>query len=104
MFRDVSNVSDQSCNVLFDNQTLGVYSGTQVQTYKLISDKYYLLSTNDFSGFPTGDNCLTNIEIQTLPSTYDFMTPVFHLMAILSVMVIFFAAYKIILYPFFRHR
>lgn len=104
MERDITNITAQPCNVLVDNQTIETYSGTSVYTYKLVSDRYYLFETRDYSGFPTTLNCLSTSEISHLPSNYDFMTPVFNLMAIISILFIVWAGYRLIIYPFFRKR
>lgn len=104
MDRDVSGIANQPCNVLVDNQTIATYSGFQVNEYKYISNKYYLFETRDYSGMPTTLNCMTTEEIQHIPSQFDFITPVYHLMAIISVLFIFWFAYRLLIYPFFRKR
>ncbi len=104
MYRDGTEITPSTCFVTFDNQTIASYSGFQVKEYKYISNKYYLVSTRDYEGINSEYNCQTLQEIQTIPSQYDFITPVFHTMAIVSALFIFYAAYKLLIYPFFRKR
>lgn len=102
MYRDITNITDATCFVTWDNQTIAGYTGTQVKEYKYISNKYYLTETRDYSGIPNNFNCQTLQEIQSIPSQYDFITPVFHTIAIFSAIILFYMAYKLIIYPFFR--
>lgn len=104
MYRDISSVNNYQCNVIVDNQTIATYSGTQVRVYKLVSNKYYLNDTVDYSGLPTTLNCLTHDEISVLPSNYDFIMPIFYIMAIFSSIFIFYSAYRLVIYPWFRRH
>jgi len=104
MLRDVTSLTDGDCIQIFDNQTIKVWDSGDLRTYKLISDKYQLTETGDVSGggIPTGVECVTIEEIQNIPSYFDFMTPVFHFMAIVSILVIVYLAFRLILRPFYR--
>lgn len=104
MYRDVSAISEGDCIQVFDDQTIKVWDGSNLLTYKLISDKYQLVTTDDISGggVPTNVTCVEIVDISQIPSRFDFMTPVFHLMAIISVLFIVWAAYRLVLRPWYR--
>jgi len=104
VLRDVTSVEDGDCIQLFDNQTIKVWDSGDLRTYKLISDKYHLIDTSDISGggIPTNVECVTIEEIQAIPSYFDFMTPVYHLLAIVVCLAIPYLAFKLILRPFYR--
>jgi len=110
MYRDTSQItipSDPSCIYIQDDKTIILQNETldQEQIYTLIGDKYMLTKQTEFTGAQNPDVlCLTTQQLSTLPSNYDFMAPVYHNMAILSVILILFAAYKFVIYPFFRIR
>lgn len=104
MYRDVSNLNVGSCATIVDDKTIITFPDNYVNTYKLVSDKYYL-SAQTYTGvtsYPAGTVCYTEQQINQLPSQWDFITPVFHFMAIISFMVILMIAYRLIIYPFFR--
>jgi len=104
MLRDISNIEFANCNAIIDDQTIIVYNSTNnyETKYKLINDKYYETSEVVYVSIPTGTTCYTEFDISSLPSKYDFATPFYHLAAILSVLLLFYLAYKLILYPWFR--
>lgn len=102
MYRDVSLITNTDCAIILDDQTILSYSGTTLNTYKLISDKYYLSSSVTTSSYSGGSYCYTINQLNTLPSRYDFITPIYHISAIISVVFIFWAAYRLIVYPWFR--
>lgn len=106
MYRDITNVDAGTCAVIIDDNTLATFVPNQYNLYKLISNKYYLSSidTSIDGGAPVDTVCYTSAEINTLPSKFDFITPVYHLMAIISVVLIFYFAYKLILFPFWRKQ
>lgn len=104
MFRDVTNVqSDTDCVIILNDKTLQSFSTTDTTQYELVSNQYFASKIMPTS-IPGDYQCYTIAQIQTLPSTYDFITPVYHLMAIISITTIVFLAYKLILYPFFRTK
>lgn len=105
MNRDISQIADDlACYALPDNQTIVGYDGYQAFTYHIFGNKYYLSTTDDYSGMPTKLECYTYQEIESLPIQYDIITPFYHALAITSAILIFYIAYKLILYPFFRTR
>jgi len=105
MYRDVSQIpTTLNCVKIIDDKSLIVYTSDSTKIYKYIGNKYYATETFEPNTPHTEDICYTSTEIQTLPSTYDFITPIYHILAILSALAIFYFAYKLILYPFFRKR
>jgi len=102
MNRDVTQIDVGTCAQIFDDKTIITYTSTGRKVYTLVSNKYMHTRTYETSTPLEDVHCYTTEEIQTLPSTYDFMTPVFSIMSILSVLLIVYAAYRLILYPFFR--
>jgi hypothetical protein len=103
MFRDVSSVVTTTCTYIRDDKTLVDFdtsSDTQT-TYTLISNKY--LETNISivpNGLPSGSTCYTTTELEQLPSTFDFIQPIYEIIAIVSVVTLFLFAYRLILHPF----
>lgn len=108
MYRDISLLSPGGCIELVDDRTLRVFNETPTSvatTYKLIGDKY--IPTHSVPFTPPVDSsvmCYTTESIETLPSQYDFLHPFLETMAILSFIGIVYAAYRLVLYPFFRRR
>lgn len=103
MYRDVTLLpSVVNCIKITDDKSLIVYTNDSTSIYKLISNKYYATETYDANTPATETVCYTIEDAQTLPSNYDFIVPIFHTIAILSAILIFYGAYKLILYPFFR--
>lgn len=105
MFRDVTQLPEQSnCIKIVDDKALIVYSNEETAIYKLISNKYYKTEVFDPNTPKTEDVCYTVQEVQTLPSPFDFITPVYHLMAIGTFIFIAFFAYRLILHPWWRKK
>jgi len=102
MYRDTSIITSTDCAIITDDQTILSYNGTTLNTYKLLSNKYYLSSSASTTAYSGGSYCYSVSQLNTLPSRYDFITPVYHLMAIISVIFIFWAGYRLIIYPWFR--
>lgn len=107
MLRDTSALpTDSDCYHLLDDKTLLVDDMTTELRYVLISDKWTWESSRPSPTMPggTGTACQTFAEIQAVPSYYDFITPVYYMIAIVSAIAIFYSAYRLILYPFFRKK
>lgn len=104
MQRDVSAITATNCIAVVDDKTIISFTDLNTQTYKLLSNKYILIENNEVSTPADNLVCYTTSQIQNIPSPYDFMTPVYESTAILSAVLIFYFAYKLILYPFFRTR
>lgn len=102
MYRNINNITSQTCNVIVDDQSIATYSGTQVNIYKLVTNDYYLFETRDYSGLPTNLHCYSTEDISKLPSKYDFIDPIYHYLSIIAVLIVFYLAYRLIIYPFFR--
>lgn len=111
MLRDTTEIAlvgGDGCNVILDDQTVllfNVPSGTE-KTYKLINDKYTLVSTTEYTEPDDRQQytCVEDTTIQNLPSRYDFMAPYLNVMAIAVALILFFLAFRLIVYPFFRKR
>lgn len=120
MYRDITNIEtdfpgdpltfDAWCYQ--DDQTIWIYKddGTMsgignVSTYKLVNDKYIHISTTDPAA-PIPVNCINQTEasIHEIPSRYEFMSPIYGQMAIMSAVLIIVIAFRILIYPFFRKR
>ena len=106
MYRDITKVIEQDCTLIIDDKTLmGLSDDGKATTYKLISNTYYQTQREDYTATPNvSKTCYNHQDLSTLPSQYDFITPIFHTIAILSAIGIFYVAYKLILYPFFRKK
>lgn len=104
MYRDTSNLTFYDCTAIIDDQTIIIYDDTTYFTYKLITDKYYLIRTDSGTPIIGSVTCYTEAQIETLPSKYDFVDPIYHMMAIISALFIFYVAYKLLIYPFFRTK
>lgn len=105
MYRDVTEIpTTLNCVKIIDDKSLIVYTNDSTDIYKLIGNKYYATETYDPNTPQSETVCYTSEEIQTLPSPFDFITPVYYLMAMVSVLFIIWFAYRLILYPFFRKR
>jgi len=103
MYRDVSEVPTVGCNVINVDKTIVNYPSSGDTYYKLVSNKYYYTKIDEtITTPPTGEVCKTNEIISTLPSPYDFVVPIYHTIAIVSCLFIFYAAYRLIIYPFYR--
>lgn len=102
MYRDIKNIAqDATCYVIADDKTLVAYKNGSQLTYVLASSTYYLKQSITAS-VPSETSCTTYEDVSNLPSPFDFMTPFLHTLAIVSGLAIFWFAYKLILYPFFR--
>lgn len=105
MYRDVSELPTiVNCIKITDDKSLIVYTNDGTSIYKLISNKYYATETYDPNTPSNETVCYTISQIETLPSTYDFIVPIYHTIAITSAFALFFLAYKLIIYPFFRKK
>jgi len=131
MFRDVSKITNLRTCTYITNDTTIVSTGDSVPTHStdifvLIGNRYELTTSdlNSTTTPPTGTICLTPTTILSLQTNYspinttvttvdvstvnetvkDVAIPFYHSMAILSALLIFYFAYKLILYPWFRKR
>lgn len=110
MYRDTTSIvlpETDACAYIYDDKTIILQNSSvdTEQTYALISDKYTQISERSFTGDLTTEYiCLTDEQLTTIPSYYDFMTPVYHLMAIASAIIIFWFAWKLIVYPWYRKK
>lgn len=105
MFRDITQLpTDVNCIKIVDDKSLIVYTDTETSIYKLVSNKYYSTETFPVNTPSSETVCYSLQEISELPSIYDFITPVYHLSAILSAMLVFYLAYKLLIYPWFRKK
>lgn len=103
MYRDVTNIpTDKSCYYIIDDKTIGVDDNNIQDQYAYLSNTY--IRKNSVSNEPRPENsyCHTYADIQRLPSTYDFIMPIYHTIAIASALMLFYFAYKLIIYPWFR--
>lgn len=98
---DELNPVTGSCWVLVDDKTILNYVNGTKETYVLYSDTWMERQT-ETSALPGEVKCYSLDEIKELPSTYDFLDPFLQSMAILTALVIFYFAYRLILHPFFR--
>lgn len=110
MERDTSLIPsyDDDCTVIVDDQTIIYYypavAPNDTEFFKLIGDKYIKVASEPYTAFPTTVVCQSHDYIQNMPSRYDFITPVYHLMAIISILTILYFAYRLIIYPFYRKK
>jgi len=107
MKRDTTQIDFQDYNFIIDDQTIETVEQTaptmyQTKTYKLINDKYLLTKTTSGDSVSLSTQNYTQTQIQDLPSRYDVASPIFHGMAIVSILLITYFAYKLIIYPWFR--
>lgn len=104
LYRDTSELPTTGvlCNVVVDDKTITVYTTTDTTSYKLISNKYIASQSAHAQTPPAQAVCHSQSDIDSLPSAYDFITPVYYNMALLAAVAIFYAAYRILIYPFFR--
>lgn len=105
MYRDVTELPiTANCVKIIDDKTLAVYTNEDVGVYKLLSNKYYKTDTYDPNTPPTEAVCYTTEDVSTIPSPFDFITPIYHVTAILSVWFIFYLAYRLIIHPWWRKK
>lgn len=105
MYKDVSQLPETvNCIKIIDDKALIVYTSENTQIFKLVGNKFYATESYEPNTPSTETVCYTIQDVQTLPSTFDFITPIYHFMAIVSAILIFYGAYRLILYPFFRKR
>lgn len=105
MYRDITALPVQTnCIKIIDDKSLVVYTNTDTSIYKLISNKYYKTETFEPNTPKTADVCYTTTQVSTLPSPFDFVTPIYHLSAIASFSFIVFLAYRLIVHPWWRKR
>lgn len=106
LYRDVSDIDQQSCSTLSSSGTITTYSSNRRKIYEYIGNKYVLRSENDgnYSSTIANSICLSNQQLTTLQSDYDFITPVYHTIGIFSFLFIVFFAYRLLIYPFFRSK
>lgn len=103
MYRDTTELPEQiNCIKIIDDKSLVIYNNNETAIYKLISNKYYKTETHDINTPKNEDVCYTLQQASELPSSYDFIQPIYETMAIVSVLTIIFLAYKLIIYPWFR--
>ena len=104
MYRDVSEIRTQGCNVLnASNQITNYYGRSRIQ-YTLIGNKYkmYSQSSSSYDYDTSGYVCYTNAQIKELQSDYDVWMPLYQAMAIGLAFFMFYMAYKIIIHKWWR--
>lgn len=105
MYRDITEIPETvNCIKIIDDKSLIVYTSEDTSIYKLISYKYYKTETYEPNTPKAEDVCYTVQQVSTLPSPFDFITPIYHVTAIVSVAFLFFFAYRIIVHPWWRKR
>jgi len=120
MLRDTTGIdwhTGYACAYLPDNDHLILYDITHEPTtggdgsgsttyYSLINERYTINRevTQTISPKPEGVICTDVTQVQAITSKYDFIVPIYNFMAILSVILIVYCAYKLIIYPFFRKK
>lgn len=105
MYRDITELpTTVNCIKIVDDKSLIVYTDTETSIYKTVSNKYYETESYDPNTPSTETVCYTYSQIEMLPSNFDFITPIYHTIAIFTAIIIFYIAYKLILYPFFRKK
>jgi len=107
MKRDTTEIQYKDYNFIIDDQTIETVEQQsptlyKTYTYKLINDKYMLTKTTNADSVSLDKQNYTQAQIVEIPSRYDVATPLFHAMAIVSILVIVYLAYKLIIYPWFR--
>lgn len=101
MKTDTSNViTDATCYSFNGSDTLRAYKSGSYNTYNLFGNEWVLTNQSNYYNQP--DFCLTYTEVQKLTSPYDFITPFYQIAAIFSAVLIFYAAYSLLIRPFFR--
>jgi hypothetical protein len=131
MYRDTTSIANlRTCTFIVDDDTIhsigtGIVSRPS-DIYQLIGNKYEKINTTETSSsvIPENTICLTTTTITKLQTNYspintttttvdmtsvnntlkDIVLPFYHVMAIVSALFIFYAAYKLILYPWHRRR
>lgn len=105
MYRDITEIPEQTnCIKIIDDKSLIVYTNSDTSIYKLLSNKYYKTESYEPNTPKTEDVCYTVQEVSTIPSPFDFATPIYHLSAIASFGFIIFLAYRLILHPWWRKK
>lgn len=105
MLRDTQELNDTStCWTIVDNKTITNFVDVDtLETYTLVSNTWKKKLTQDNPPATVGTvECYTREQINALPSEWDFVAPIFHAMAIVSAILLFYFAYKLIIHPFFR--
>lgn len=103
LYRDISAIETGDCTQIFDDQTVKVWDGNELRVYKLITNKYQLSESHDITpGIPGEVECVTQEELESLVSKFDFMIPILHTIAIASFLLIVYAGYRLLIYPWFR--
>lgn len=105
MYRDVTEIPEvNNCIKVIDDKTIIVYTNENTSLYKLLSYKYYKTESYEPNTPTTETVCFTYAQVSTIPSPFDFVTPIYHLGAIASAGLLFYFAYKLILHPWWRKR
>lgn len=102
MQRNTDNIDYGLCNTIVDDQTLLIYGDDTASNYKLITDTWYKINEYPYDTVPSSVTCYSQSDIQNLPSKFDVATPIYHSIAIISALLILYAAYRLIIYPWFR--
>lgn len=105
MKRDTTAIIQADCTTIVDDKTIQVIDGTRIQTYKLVSNKYENTLNQPYTPV-SGESrtCYTSEQINDIQSPYDFITPIYHTIAIISALTLFYFAYRLIIYPWFRTK
>lgn len=105
MKRDTSDLPETTnCIDIIDDKSLVVYTDDSTSIFKLVGNKYYETDSSVTNTPDSTTTCYTTTEIADISSNFDFIVPIYHTIAIASVLILFYLAYKLILYPFFRKR
>ena len=105
MYRDVTELPETvNCIKITDDKSLIVYTNDDTSIYKLLTNMYYKTESYEPNTPKTEDVCYTVQQVSTIPSPYDFVTPLYQVTAIVTVGFVFYFAYKLILHPWWRKR
>lgn len=97
---DVSDLYPTASCYTLSQSSVNAYTGNRRISYVLINNKLIWNNEQYYNNLP--ENCLTYEEISKIPSSNNWVVPFYHLSAIISCLAIFFLAYRLLVYPFWR--
>lgn len=102
MYQDISVVKKTGCNVLGNNQITN-YTGNVREVYYLYGNKYMLTSRNTSTyNYDTSSYiCYTDLT-NKLQSNYDYIMPVYNVLATSMAILLFYTAYSLIIKKWWR--
>lgn len=101
---DSSNLINANCWIINNQNQISSYQSNSRTRYYLFGNKWFKSDQSTYSSIPNDYQCYTTEQIKDLPSPYDYIEPIYQIIAIVSVITIIFLAYKLIIYPFFRSK